>query len=83
MVDLRCLALGFLLILAGCAEPESMDSADAPDAIQDGSLDYQDYKEAGCPYLGDSLDAESMRKCNQWIRKQHANETSTNQSVQK
>ena len=57
-----------LLLLAGCSEPDYSDYGDAPDGLQDGSLDYQDYKEAGCPYLKDSLDHETMQKCNEWYQ---------------
>jgi len=62
------LALAAMLLVAGCAGPETSDYQDAPDEIQDGSLDYQDYKEANCPYLEGSLDHETMEKCNDWIR---------------
>ena len=44
------------------------DYGDAPDAVQDGSLDYQDYKELGCPHLDQSLDQRIMKECNQWVR---------------
>lgn len=62
------LAVGALLLTAGCSETPANDYQDAPEDIKDGSLDYQDYKEANCPYLEDSLDQETMKKCNEWIR---------------
>lgn len=74
------LALAVVSVLvmgAGCTDVEGDDYGDAPEEVQDGSLDYQDYKDAGCPYLGDSLDQETMEKCNEWIREQNATETST------
>lgn len=64
-----------LLVIAGCADTRGDDYGDAPTEIQDGSLDYQDYKEAGCPYLDGSLDQETMEKCNEWIRNQQTNTT--------
>jgi hypothetical protein len=69
------IALGLLLVTAGCSDTQGDDYQDAPEEIQDGSLDYQDYKEADCPYLEGSLDQETMEKCNEWIRN---NSTETN-----
>jgi len=69
-----------LISLAGCSDLQDDDYEDAPTEVQDGSLDYQDYKEAGCPYLGDSLDQETMEKCNEWIENQNNTVTPTNSS---
>lgn len=69
--------LVLLLLTAGCAEPDSSDYSDSPETVQDRSLDYQDYKEAECPYLEQSLDHETMKKCNKWIK---ANQTETSHS---
>jgi predicted small secreted protein len=59
-----------MIITAGCQgmDVQGDDYQDAPKDIQDGSLDYQDYKEADCPYLEGSLDQDTMKKCNKWIR---------------
>jgi hypothetical protein len=65
-----CFVVVLLVGLSGCSDVDGDDYDDAPTEIQDGELDYQDYKEAGCPYLGDSLDQETMEKCNDWIREQ-------------
>lgn len=67
-VVLLLLACTLIIGLAGCTDVKGDDYADAPDEVQDGSLDYQDYKEADCPYLEGSLDQETMEKCNEWIR---------------
>lgn len=72
---LLALAVGLLLLTAGCSETKGDDYGDAPEEIKDESLDYQDYKEADCPYLGDSLDQETMKKCNEWIRNKNNTET--------
>lgn len=63
-----------LTILSGCAGEGNIDDSyhDAPEEIKDGSLDYQDYKETGCPYLGNSLDSYTMEKCNEWIRNNYS-----------
>lgn len=66
-----------LLVTAGCAEPDSSDYGDAPEEVRDGSLDYQDYKEAGCPYLDGALDHETMQKCNEWLRNQNSTTNAT------
>lgn len=71
------LVLGLLVVTAGCAETKGDDYEDAPDSIKDGSLDYQDYKEAGCPHLDGSLDQKVMEKCNNWIRNQSNSTNST------
>lgn len=63
-----------LVVFSGCLDVKGDDYQDSPPEIQDGSLDYQDYKEADCPYLGNTLDQETMEKCNEWIRE---NETSS------
>lgn len=66
---LLILAVGLLFLTAGCMDTvEGDDYQDAPEEIQDGSLDYQDYQEADCPYLEGSLDQQTMEKCNEWIR---------------
>lgn len=65
LVVLACL---LIVGLAGCVDTQGDDYQDAPPEIQDGSLDYQDYKESDCPYLGNTLDQETMKKCNEWIR---------------
>lgn len=58
-----------LLSGAGCiSDTDGDDYGDAPDEIQDRSLDYQDYKQTDCPHLDGSLDQETMEKCNDWIR---------------
>jgi len=62
--------------LSGCVDTKGDDYQDAPPEIQDGSLDYQDYKESGCPYLDGSLDQDTMEKCNEWIRENNKTETS-------
>jgi hypothetical protein len=62
------LCVSLLFVGAGCVEQKGDDYSDAPTEIKEGSLDYQDYKEAGCPYLDGSLDQETMEKCNEWIR---------------
>lgn len=62
------ITVSLLLFIAGCAGVQGDDYEDAPESIQDGSLDYQDYQEANCPYLEGSLDQKTMEKCNEWIR---------------
>lgn len=59
-----------MLLTAGCqgTDVRGDDYQDAPSQVKDGSLDYQDYKEVDCPYLEDSLDQQTMEKCNQWVR---------------
>lgn len=59
-----------LLLTSGCLNQynDNDSYSDTPKDIRDGSLDYQDYKEADCPHLGESLDQETMKKCNEWIR---------------
>lgn len=79
-VVLLIAVVGLMVGLAGCSDVQGDDYEDAPEEVQDGSLDYQDYKEADCPYLGDSLDQETMEKCNEWIREQRTNTTTANAS---
>lgn len=62
--------ISVLILTAGCSDVQGDEYDDSPDEIKDGSLDYQDYKEAGCPYLDGSLDQKTMKKCNEWIRNQ-------------
>lgn len=65
---LAIVVVGLCVGIAGCSDTRGDDYGDAPSTVQDGSLDYQDYKKAGCPYLDGSLDQETMEKCNEWIR---------------
>lgn len=71
------LVVVLMLLTAGCQgmnfegedqDVKGDDYQDAPEEIRDGSLDYQDYKESDCPYLEGSLDQDTMKKCNEWIR---------------
>lgn len=64
---LLALAVVGLLFAGGCADVGTADHEGAHDDVKDESLDYQDYQESGCPYLDDSLDYETMEKCDEWI----------------
>jgi hypothetical protein len=67
-----------IVLGAGCTEVDTSDYRDAPPEIRDGTLDYQDYKDSGCPYLGDTLDHETMQACNEWIQNTTATKTPRN-----
>jgi hypothetical protein len=64
------LFVALLLLSAGCTDTDSSDYSDAPETIRDRALDYDDYEDAGCPYLNETLDHETIQQCNEWLTKQ-------------